>query len=601
MGFFDFFKSTPARTEVWQTVALADKPSTGMAVANATAQLNKLREIEVPPPPDASLAPWPTIDRFPVILGSNVTIAYISSVFRTCLTGYRREFCDLLDELLERDPHLYGVTAQRIHAVTGGELQVITAKTPNKPDGSVSDEDDKAREIAAYIERRLRAIPDWQQAISQLQWGGLYYGVGASEVTWSQDADGWFPARLHWIHSRRLNYPDQNTWDLHVWDQGSVRSTYATDDPTSRMFGISVKNFPGKFIVHTPSVRGNYPTRDGLGRECAYWSALKLMGARGAAQYIERFGKPWVVGYYSTAEEEKMHRAADERDMKVLDEASRALGTGNLASATLPDSTKLDIFGPAAAASARNLLHGQFINICNAEMSKAVLGQTDTTEPSSNGSKGAVEVRKQGTQELYRYDAACLADTLQNTLVKWMVQLTFPGFEHLAPTLRLHSDEEPDPNAILERACKMASFGAPVDADKVAEEVGVPLLPKPDYAAMEKLRDAVDEADDANEKATFEAAGVPYVKTKRPPRVPIPTGRPLYPMMQMKPFEAQEFGKMIRSEPLTTPPKILPPTSEGGGGTPAGGLHGVQGAPVKNKPGPAATQNGPSGTSKSNT
>lgn len=585
MGIFDFFRRQPQP----DAVALKDDSAVSKALAVAEKQ-SSTRELTIPEPQDAKLAPWPSIDRWPVILGSNVTIAYITSVFRTCLTGYRREFCDLLDELLERDPHLYGICAQRIHAVCGGELQVIPAVAE-----AGSTDDTKSREIAACVEKRLRGLPNWQQSLSQLQWGGLYYGVGASEVSWSKDQDGWYPARLHWLHSRRLAYPDMNDWSLRVWDQGSVRQSYDVNDPTSRLFGIRCEDFPGKFIVHTPSVRGNYPTRDGLGRECAYWSALKLMGARGAAQYIERFGKPWVVGYYATAEEDKMHRAADERDMKVLESASVALGLGSLASATLPDSTKLDIFGPAAQAS-RNLLHAQFVHLCNSEMSKAVLGQTDTTEPSANGSKGAVEVRKQGTQELYRYDAACLADTLQSTLVYWIVTLNYPGYEHLAPTIRLHSAEEPDLNAILDRATKMATFGAPVDADKVSEEVGVPLLPKPDYAAMEAQRDAAEAADDANEKATFDAAGVPYVKTIRPPRVPLPTGRMLYPMMQMKPFEAQEFGKMIRLEPLTTPPKVLPPTAEGGGSTPAGGSLGA-GTESTNP----ATQKGPSGTSKAKT
>lgn len=533
-----------------------------------------------PDPSSAPLAPWPSIDRYPVILGSNVSLAYISSVFRLALTGYRREFCDLLDELLERDPHLYGVVAQRVHAVSGGEVSFTAADCGE-------DEQDIAEEIRDFVERAFDGIADRQQALSQLQWGGIYYGVGASETSWSQTAMplkpraakvqpkapgeiprkklkkagpqipgqpppaepkqdpepepkpvamvksarinelAWLPIRLHWIHSRRLAYPDPNNWKVRVWDQGMVTSYDPQRDPTARIFGIATDEFPGKFIVHTPSVRGNYPTRDGLGRECAYWSALKLMGARGASQYIERFGKPWVIGTYTTGEKEGEHRAAGKEDLVALEAASRALGLGSLASAMLPDSAKIELIGPGSNGTpGRQLLHVLFLNACNSEMSKAVLGQTDTTEPGPNGSRGAVEVRKQGTQELYRYDAACLADTLQQHLVRWIVILNF-GEEllHLAPKVSIQAVEEPDLTAIVERATKLAMYGAPVDVDALGEEVGVKMTPLPKSKTLD---------------------GEP--ETRR-----------LYPMALLKPIDVQDMQDMENGIALEHPEPPLPP------------------------------------------
>lgn len=540
----------------------------------------------------APLAPWPSIDRYPVILGSNVSLAYISSVFRLALTGYRREFCDLLDELLERDPHLYGIVAQRVHAVSGGEVSFVAAECSE-------DEQDIAAEIRDFVEKAFDGIADRQQALSQLQWSGIYYGVGASETSWSQtfmdlkprpakvqgkapgetprsQADkknsgllsrpgeepkdepkkeepdpktdpkkdvepavkmvksariselAWLPIRLHWIHSRRLAYPDPNNWRVRIWDQGMVTSYDPSADPTSRMFGVACDQFPGKFIVHTPSVRGNYPTRDGLGRECAYWSALKLMGARGASQYIERFGKPWVIGKYSTGEKEGEHRAAGKEDLAALEAACRALGIGSLASAMLPDSTTLELIGPGSSGTpGRQLLHVLFINACNSEMSKAVLGQTDTTEPGANGSRGAVEVRKQGTQELYRYDAACLADTLQQHLIRWIVILNFgEELAHLCPKVSIQAVEEPDLSAIVERATKLAQYGAPVDVDALGEEVGVKMTPLPKSKSVD---------------------GEP--ETRR-----------LYPMALLKPIDIQDMQDMENGVALEHPePAPLPP------------------------------------------
>jgi hypothetical protein len=454
-------------------------PSVGPQASAAVRQ----RQAQQPADDNAPIAPWPSIDRYPTILGSKVSLAYISSVFRMSLTGYRREYVDMLDELLERDPHMYAVVAQRVHAVSGGEDDVVPADLD-------ADDPDKelAQQIADEFEHYYRQIPHLQQAKSLLQWGGLFYAVGASEISWRPDqhknGPRIVPAFLHWIHSRRLAFPDPASWSVRVWDQGMVSSWDILSDPTSQLFGVKCDDFPGKFLVHTPSVRGNYPTRDGLGRELAYWSALKLMGARGAGQFIERFGKPWVVGYYATQDnaqtgDNAVARAANQKDIDALETVGNALGIGGLSYGTLPNSTKVDVFGPAVNTAGRTLMHGQFIDLCNKEMSKAVLGQSDTTDSGPNGSRGAVEVRKQGTQELYRYDASSLGATLSR-LAYWYTRFNYPGKEHLAPSIVVHASEEPDPTAILDRACKLADKGAPVDADAIAEEIGVKLLPPED-------------------------------------------------------------------------------------------------------------------------
>jgi phage gp29-like protein len=594
------------------------------------------RANEPPEAHKAPVAPWPSIDRYPVILGSNVTITYIANIFRICLTGYRREYCDLLDDLLERDPHTYAVIAQRVHAVTGSRLQLIAAPT------EVGSENEKRAEIIRLsVERRLHKIAELQKALSLMQWAGLYYAVGAAEINWQRetvedaelDGEGWQPAMLHWIHSRRLNYPEPNSWSVRIWDQGGVMSSVPGDDPTGQFFGIKPEMFPGKFIIHTPTVRGNYPTRDGLGRETAFWSALKLMGARGASNYIERFGKPWVAGYYSTSNgstgpgSEGAHRIATTEDVQALEAAAGALGIGSLSGATLPDSTKLDIFGPAASTPGRQLFHKQFIDLCNEEISKAVLGQSDTTTAGPNGSRAATETRKEGTKELYRYDAACLQDTLERGLIKWITLLNFPGEEHLTPRLLIQVGEEPSLDALLERAIKAAEAGAPVDADMICEEAGIPVIPKPDpqkmlddQIAADKLEDDQAELDhaaateqDAAAHAAQQSSLADQAKTLGATHTPVAhtpkklvkklrperkledfanNSRRLFPLAPMKPYEVNDLIKMDKGTPLTAPPKILPATAEGGPGA-AVPVRGAESTPpIKGPP------TGPSGSSK---
>ena len=261
-----------------------------------------------------TLAPWPVSDKYPTIIGSSITLQYISTVFRNAQTGYRREYVDALDELIERDPNAYAVMSQRILAVAGGKMSMVPAKSDG-PD------EERAKEIANDCEQAMHGIEHRRQSLASLLWG-VYYGVSASEINWGVLDGKWSPTSLSWIHSRRLAYPDPGDWKVRIWDLGMTvgwGKGYSAKNDSSLGIGLSPAHFPGKFIIHQPQLRGDYPTRDGLGREMAYWMALKLMGARNIASFVERFGKPWPIGYYYTSKEGKdKPRAATDEDKTIL-------------------------------------------------------------------------------------------------------------------------------------------------------------------------------------------------------------------------------------------------------------------------------------------
>lgn len=425
---------------------------------------------------DGTLAPWPSLDKYPTVVGSSLTLSYLSSVYRSAQTGYRREYVDVLDELIERDPHAYAVISQRIIGVSSGRLSMIPAHCDDS-------EIEKAKAIAHDCEQALHGIQQRSQALSGLLWA-IFYGVSAAEISWSVVDGKWTPNSLSWIHSRRLAYPDPNSWAVKIWDLGNLvgwgtkNKSTTSWNATSLGFGLSPSDFPGKFIVHAPQLRGDYPTRDGLGREIAYWMALKLMAARNLSAFVERFGKPWPIGYYNSTIEGKDHpRAATDEDKNILQATLQNLGAGNLNAAALPDSVHVDLGGPLASRLPPELPQTQLIRVCNGEISKAVLGQSDTTEAGGNGSRSAAEVRKSGTIELYRYDAACLCETLKRDLVAVYVHLNYPGQEHLTPMP--HLDVEPPPDRMEESQIilNMVKAGAPIDADRAAQVAGVDLIP----------------------------------------------------------------------------------------------------------------------------
>lgn len=420
---------------------------------------------------DAPLAPWPNFDRYPVVIGSNLTLQYISSVFRLATTGYRREYVDVLDELLERDPATYAVYAQRVFGVAGARWTV-------EPAECAESEKDEAEEIRAAFEHDFRRIPDLKQSIASLLWA-VYYGVSCCEIGWDRDEQGWHPSRLFFVHSRRIQYPDPLSWSAHIWDWGMVRSWDSVgSDPSTARFGIRIDDYPGKFILHAPQLRGDYPTRDGIGRETAYWQAIKGMAARNGSNYIERFANPWAFGSYTTSETGNP-RAATDDDITALDRAVNGLGNG-LAGATLPDCATIEFKGPGVTSNQRGLAHASWIDLCDKQIAKAVLGQDDTVGGGPNGSRASTEVRKEGTVELYSYDADCVGASLDRDLALAWTRLNRPGREHLSPHIVGVFDKAPDIGEVVDYAVKLAGIGMPIDADAMADRCDVPLIPNED-------------------------------------------------------------------------------------------------------------------------
>ena len=430
-----------------------------------------------------TLAPWPVIDRWPTLIGSALSLQYLASVYRFAQNGYRQQFVDALDELLERDPHTQAVLGQRVLTAAAGRVE-LTPATVADPE---SDEAMRAAEIAADLQRRWNAIPGKTQAIYSLVFAALYYGAGAMESHWeAKGPEGWNVSGFGFVHSRRIAWPDQNDWSAHIWDQGAVLPMTIGLYPTENFFGLRIRDVPGKFVLHTPSLRADYPTRDGIGRVIGWWMVIKLMAIRGASQYVERFGKPWVLGYYNTGDEETggKPRTASEEDIGAAMGVMEALGVGSLATGLLPDSVKVTLDGPGVKGSQGSINHEKLIDLCDAQISKAVRGGTLQTDAGDKGARSLGDVHAEGDVRNARFDALCLADSLHQDVIWWLCHLNYPGEEHLCPTTTVHV-ESVGPEELLDRAEKLAKLGARPDGADLAKRLGVKLVdPENEHAVQ---------------------------------------------------------------------------------------------------------------------
>jgi hypothetical protein len=436
-----------------------------------------------------ALAPRPVIDRFPIVVGSGLSFAYLSAQQRTCLTGYRQGYVDLLREILERDPHLYAVVWKPIRSISNGRLEITAAELPKgHPDF------ERANMIARDVAQRIRRIRGLKQSIATLGWGA-YYGVAAAELHYVYDPTdhtvgpdgekgGWFVDHLGFIHSRRLSYPDMGTWDLYVWDQGQVLSTTAFgNSPTNaNIFGLRIADVPQKFIVYAPQISGDYPTREGSGRLVAEWALIKRAAARSALRYLEQFSKPIPEIKFNTsdpdAEGTAKAREATEEDIQAGESAANAIAQGALASFTHPDSLDLKLLTPEARNN--KITFDKLLEVCNEEESKATVGSTLTTSVGAHGGNRALgEVHQAEEKNVFSFFADTMAEAMREQLITPLVLLNHEGAEHLVPQVKIHVEDE-DSVARLKLATEAAKMNIPVDADLIADQIGLPVTPKPD-------------------------------------------------------------------------------------------------------------------------
>lgn len=482
-------------------ITLGNRAATSARNAGATL-LRAVRPGEREPAPNFApdvMSPWPNTDRFPIILGSQLTFQYIGATKRQARFGYRLQWVDLLDELIERDLSAIGNLTGRILATAGGRIQVVSAATrfPLTDLGEAErarveairqaaglsaslptmsdDERILADQIAAHVQQQIDGLPRKPQTLAQQLWA-IYFGVTANELLWTRTPDEWRLRELHFIHTRRIAYPDQDNWHPHIWDQGLVAPSGPgwKDYLTQGLFGFDVCDYPNKFLVHNPCVLYAYPTNDGLGTALAWWIAAKIMGARSYMQFVEKYSKPGTVAKYNTKQSDGKPRTATPEDIELAQSVVQAMGYGGSPGAAIPDSIELELFGPAAMKGSVGTSDPKtFVEWCDNQIARAIRTTDGLQGLQRNGARSAMETLAKGANRVAFYDAVGLSGTWTRDIAAAITRLNYPSLERLCPTVVIHVDDEPGPEIILERVKDLVSVGAPLDADNVVAKVGM--------------------------------------------------------------------------------------------------------------------------------
>jgi phage gp29-like protein len=341
----------------------------------------------------------------------------------------------LYDEIA-RDAHAAAVLQTRYLAVIGREWEVLPPETGAKR------VDKKNQEIADFV-REAFAAANFDQARQEILQGVLY-GFYAAEVIWAENRGRFVPGRLIAKHPRRFVFTPER--ELRLLTPGNM----VEGEPVPER----------KFVVATFGSSDN-PYGCGLGQKLWWPVWFKKHGIKFWMTFLEKFGMPTVFGKYPPGTE-------PDQQQKLL-EALRAIQTDT--AIKFPNTMEVDLLEASRTGQAS---YEGLCDFMDRQISKAVLGQTLTTEVKGEGSYAASQTHDEVRADIVKADADLLCECLNNTLVRWLVDLNFPGVSEY-PKLWIRCEDEEDLQPLAERDKILAvDIGLPIPKRYFFETYGIP-------------------------------------------------------------------------------------------------------------------------------
>lgn len=343
---------------------------------------------------------------------------------------------ELLSQMEQRDGHLASVLRTRKRAVAGLPWTVEAASDKRRD-----------RQIAEYCTSVLKNIPRLRRALV-LALDAIAKGYSFTEIDWRQAPGRVWVAGLvfrppHWFN------PDQVRPD--VW---TLRTP---DAPT----GTPLED--GRWIRHeVQDTAGSTSAGAALGRVLAWPYLFRNYAIKDWIIFAERCGAPIRTAKYRPG--------TSEADLVVLYKALQQLGVD--AAAMIPEGTSIDFTQAPNSASSADI-YAQLVEWGAREMSKAVLGQTLTTEEGKSGSRALGQVHDQVRQDLLESDAAELSETISQDLIRPLVDFQF-GPQATYPRFCLDARPPADLSGRAELYKTLEPLGVRFPVQHIHETFGIP-------------------------------------------------------------------------------------------------------------------------------
>ncbi len=387
------------------------------------------------PPETRELSSVSLAERWSSYPSVGLTPPRLAEIFRDADQGDVYRQMELFEEMEEKDAHLAAILQTRKLAVLGKDYEVLPyAKTP---------EDEG---IAAAVGEIVYAIPDLEGVLLDLL-DAIGKGFALGEIIWEVVGGAARVAALRWVPQKKVTFGDD------------LKPRLLT--PEAPWQGVEPP--PWKVIYHRYKARSGHASRAGVLRVVGWMYLLKNYALKDWAAFNEVFGMPLRLGKYDPT--------ASPADREALMRAIRNLGSD--AAGIISKATEIEFI--EAAKRGNTNPYQAMAEFCNREMSKAVLGQTLTTDTAgATGTYSTARVHATVRRDLVQADVQALAATLREQLLRPLVGFNF-GWDRAVPWFRFKYEEEEDLKTLSEVYRNLASLGVPLSQEHLAERFGIPL------------------------------------------------------------------------------------------------------------------------------
>jgi len=353
----------------------------------------------------------------------------LARILRSAEVGDPHDYLGMAEEIEEKDLHYQAIMGTRKRAVSQLEVTVEPAS------------DDKNDEANADLVREFLSRDDIEDKLFDIL-DAVGKGFSVSEIMWDTSENQWLPKDIIWRDPRWFGFDREDGRTLLLREGAAL-----------------VPLQPFKFIYHTHKAKSGLPIRGGVARSVAWAWMFKNFGVKDWVIFAEVYGQPLRVGKYGNG--------ATEEEKKTLLRAVSNIGTD--AAATIPESMMIEFIKSDGKASSD--MYERLCNWMDQQMSKAVLGQTTTTDAISGGhavSKEHNEVR----EDIERADAKQLCGSLNEYLVRPIIDLN-RGPQRRYPKIRLGRSEYTNIPELSAALGALIPMGLKVSQNEIRSKMGL--------------------------------------------------------------------------------------------------------------------------------
>ena len=361
------------------------------------------------------------------VLG-NLSPETLRTILKSSATGMPHDYLTLAEALEETDAHYRSVLGTRKQAVSGLVFKVEALS------------DDKTHMDIAEQVREILHAPEMPDLMEDLL-DALAKGFSVVQITWDNKNGQWFPIAYDW-RDPRLFKPDPNNPNI-------LKINDHTPD------GADMN--PLDFIVFKPRLKSGLFIRSGLARLVAMTFLYKHLAIKDWNRFLAVYGMPVRMGKYGTN--------ATAQDKATLRRAVRnIMGDG---SAIIPESMQLEFMQSGGSHGQGATAYNDIADFLNKEISKAVLGQTMTSEDGSSHSQATVhnEVRNDIIVADARRLCACI---VQQLIRPWLI-LNY-GTTDAMPKITLPQEEIEDQTALANNLATLHNMGVPLSVSQIQDK-----------------------------------------------------------------------------------------------------------------------------------